>query len=168
MNIKLNIEKNMKDFQILEDNVVLIKGVKPKWYSQQVRFFYDNRTYEIKKKSFWSSGFQILQSGSLIGDIPFSWKNGHHIHLHQTNKKYWIKSTKKGSAWSSDKIYSLLEDGVKSIVAIHYSWKKWKENIEIEILENNYYSYELIIYALFLMRQKQQAESAGSTMMVGG
>lgn len=167
MNIKLNIEKNMKDFQILEDNVVLIKGVKPKWYSQQVRFFYDNRTYEIKKKSFWSSGFQILQSGSLIGDIPFSWKNGHHIHLHQTNKKYWIKSTKKGSAWSSDKIYSLLEDGVQSIVAIHYSWKKWKPDIEIEILDNNA-SYELIIYALFLMRQKQQAESAGSTMMVGG
>lgn len=168
MNIKLNIEKNMKDFQILEDNVVLIKGVKPKWYSQQVRFFYDNRTYEIKKKSFWSSGFQILQSGSLIGDIPFSWKNGHHIHLHQTNKKYWIKSTKKGSAWSSDKIYSLLEDGVKSIVAIHYSWKKWKENIEIEILENNDDSYELIIYGLFLMRQKQQAESAAHHGGYGG
>ncbi len=49
MNIKLNIEKNNKDFQILEDNEVLIRGVKPKWYSQQIRFFYDNRTYEIKK-----------------------------------------------------------------------------------------------------------------------
>ena len=71
MNIKLNIEKNNKDFQILEDNEVLIRGVKPKWYSQQIRFFYDNRTYEIKKKSFWSSRFQIFQSGSLIGIYHF-------------------------------------------------------------------------------------------------
>jgi len=160
MNIKLNIEKNNKDFQILEDNEVIIKGVKPKWYSQQIRFFYNNRTYEIKKKSFWSSRFQILQSGSLIGDIPFNWKTGHHINLHQTNKKYWIKSTSK-SMWKSDKTYSLLEEGVKSIIAIHYSWKKWKENIEIEILDNNV-DYELIIYGLFLMRQQQQGEAAAA------
>tara|TARA_B100001540_G_scaffold306870_1_gene319477 strand:+ start:266 stop:769 length:504 start_codon:yes stop_codon:yes gene_type:complete len=167
MNIKLNIEKNNKDFQILEDNEVLIRGVKPKWYSQQIRFFYDNRTYEIKKKSFWSSRFQIFQSGSLIGDIPYSWKNGHHIHLHQTNKKYWIKSTSKGM-WTSDKTYSLLEDGIKSIIAIHYSWKKWRENIEIEIIDNNV-NYELIVYGLFLMRKKQTEESAaGSGGYVGG
>ena len=167
MNIKLNIEKNNKDFQILEDNEVLIRGVKPKWYSQQIRFFYDNRTYEIKKQSFWSSRFQILQSGSLIGDIPYSWKNGHHIHLHQTNKKYWIKSISKGM-WTSDKTYSLLEDGIKSVIAIHYSWKKWKENIEIEIIDNNI-NYELIVYGLFLMRKKQSEESAaGSGGFVGG
>ena len=167
MNIKLNIEKNNKDFQILKDNEVLIRGVKPKWYSQQIRFFYDNRTYEIKKQSFWSSRFQILQSGSLIGDIPYSWKNGHHIHLHQTNKKYWIKSTSKGM-WTSDKTYSLLEDGIKSIIAIHYSWKKWRENIEIEIIDNNV-NYELIVYGLFLMRKKQTEESAaGSGGYVGG
>ena len=168
MNIRLNIEKNNKDFQILEDNEVIIKGVKPKWYSQGIRFFYNNRTYEIKKKSFWSSSFQILQSGSLIGEIPFSWKNGHHIHIHQTNKKYWIRGIRTGGMLSSNKTYDLLEDGVKSIIAIHYSWKKWKENIEIEILENNDDSYELIIYGLFLMRQQQQGEAAGSTVFVGG
>ncbi len=39
MNIKLNIEKNNKDFQILKDNEVLIRGVKPKWYSQQIRLY---------------------------------------------------------------------------------------------------------------------------------
>ena len=168
MNIKVNIEKNNKDFQILEDSEVVIKGLRPKWYSQGIRFFYNNRTYEIKKKSFWSRSFQILQSGSLIGEIPFSWKNGHYIHIHQTNKKYWINAIRKGGIFSSVKTYSLLEDGVKSIIAIHYSWKKWKENIEIEILENNDYSYELIIYALFLMRQKQQAESAAAHGGYGG
>ena len=168
MNIRLNIEKNNKDFQILEDNEVIIKGVKPKWYSQGIRFFYNNRTYEIKKKSFWSSGFQILQSGSLIGEIPFNWKNGHHIYIHQTNKKYWIRGIRTGGMLSSNKTYDLLEDGVKSIIAIHYSWKKLKEDIEIEILENNDDSYELIIYGLFLMRQQQQGEAAGSTVFIGG
>ena len=167
MNIRLNIEKNNKDFQILEDNEIIIKGVKPKWYSQGIRFFYNNRTYEIKKKSFWSSSFQILQSGSLIGGIPFSWKNGHHIHIHQTNKKYWIKGIRTGGMLSSNKTYDLLEDGVKSIIAIHYSWKKLKEDIEIEILDNNI-DYDLIIYGLFLMRQQQQGEAAGSTVFIGG
>tara|TARA_B100001250_G_scaffold208290_1_gene178805 strand:- start:541 stop:1047 length:507 start_codon:yes stop_codon:yes gene_type:complete len=168
MNIKVNIEKNNKDFQILEDNEVVIKGLKPKWYSQQIIFFYNNKTYEIKKKSFWSHSHQILQSGSLIGEIPFSWKNGFdHIHIRQTNKKYWIRAVRTGGMFSSNKTYGLLEDGVKQIIAIHYSWKKWKENIEIEILENKDFSYELIIYGLFLMRQKQQAESSAVAGVYG-
>jgi len=170
MNIKVNIEKNNKDFQILKDNEVIIKGVKPKWYSQQIRFFYNNRTYEIKKKSFWSSEHIILQSGSLIGSIPFNWKKGHYIELDEQNgvkKQYWLGEKKKGGTFSSDTIYTLLEGGTKSILEIHYSWKKWKEHMEIEILDKNDDSYELLIYALFLMRQKQQA-AASATTFVGG
>ena len=170
MNIKVNIEKNNKDFQILEDNQVIIKGVKPKWYSQQIRFFYNNKTYEIKKKSFWSTGHIILQGGSLIGSIPFNWKKGHYIELDEQNevkKQYWLGEKKKGGTFSSDTIYTLLEGGTKSILEIHYSWKKWKEHMEIEILDKNDDSYELLIYALFLMRQKQEA-AASATTFVGG
>ena len=171
MNIKVNIEKNNKDFQILEDSQVIIKGVKPKWYSQQIRFFYNNMTYEIKKKSFWSSGHIILRSGSLIGSIPFNWKKGHYIELDEHNevkKQYWLGEKKKGgTSFDSDTIYTLLEGGTKSILEIHYSWKKWKEHMEIEILDKNDDSYKLLIYALFLMRQKQQAE-ASATTFVGG
>ena len=171
MNIKVNIEKNNKDFQILEDNEVIIKGIKPKWYSQQIRFFYNNMTYEIKKKRFWSSGHIILRSGSLIGSIPFNWKKGHYIELDEHNevkKQYWLGEKKKGgTSFDSDTIYTLLEGGTKSILEIHYSWKKWKEHMEIEILDKNDDSYELLIYALFLMRQKQQAE-ASATTFVGG
>ena len=171
MNIKVNIEKNNKDFQILQDNEVIIKGVKPKWYSQHIRFFYNNKTYEIKKKSFWSSGYIILRSGSLIGSIPFNWKKGHYIELDEHNevkKQYWLGEKKKGgTSFDSDTIYTLLEGGTKSILEIHYSWKKWKEHMEIEILDKNDDSYKLLIYALFLMRQKQQAE-ASATTFVGG
>ena len=171
MNIKVNIEKNNKDFQILEDNQVIIKGVKPKWYSQQIRFFYNNMTYEIKKKSFWSTGHIILRSGSLIGSIPFNWKKGHYIELDEHNevkKQYWLGEKKKGgTSFDSDTIYTLLEGGTKSILEIHYSWKKWKEHMEIEILDKNDDSYELLIYALYLMRQQQQA-AAASVPIVGG
>ena len=170
MNIKVNIEKNNKDFQILEDNQVIIKGVKPKWYSQQIRFFYNNMTYEIKKKSFWSTGHIILRSGSLIGSIPFNWKKGHSIKLDEQNgvkKQYWLGEKKKGGTFSSNKIYTLIDGGTKSILEIHYSWKKWKEHMEIEILDKNDDSYELLIYALYLMRQQQQA-AAASVPIVGG
>ena len=171
MNIKVNIEKNNKDFQILEDNEVIIKGIKPKWYSQQIRFFYNNMTYEIKKKSFWSTGHIILRSGSLIGSIPFNWKKGHYIELDEHNevkKQYWLGEKKKGgTSFDSDTIYTLLEGGTKSILEIHYSWKKWKEHMEIEILDKNDDSYKLLIYALFLMRQKQQAGES-TPIFVGG
>jgi len=167
MNIKVNIEKNNKDFQILEDNEVIIKGIKPKWYSQQIRFFYNNKTYEIKKKNFWSTGHIILQGGSLIGSIPFNWKKGHYIELNEHNevkKQYWLGEKKKGGIFSSDTIFTLLEGGTKSILEIHYSWKKWKEHMEIEILDKNDDSYKLLIYALFLMRQKQQAAASGTVV----
>ena len=53
---------------------------------------------------------------------------------------------------------------------LYYDLKftKWKENIEVEILEKDDYSYELIMYAYFLMRLKQQAESAAASGPVGG
>ena len=168
MNIKVNIHKNQKNFDILENNEVVIKALRPKWYSQQIRFFLNNRTYEIKKKSFWGSSYIITMSGNLIGAIPFDWKKGHYIDLYQGKKQYWIKSTRNGGIFSSSKVHSLLEGGVKSIIEIHYSWKKWKENIEVEILEKDDYSYELIMYAYFLMRLKQQAESTAASGTVGG
>ena len=59
MNIKVNIHKNQKNFDILENNEVVIKALRPKWYSQQITFFLNNRTYEIKKKSFWGSSYNI-------------------------------------------------------------------------------------------------------------
>ena len=77
------------------------------------------------------------------------------------------RKKKGGTSFDSDTIYTLLEGGTKSILEIHYSWKKWKEHMEIEILDKNDDSYKLLIYALFLMRQKQQAGESATTF-VGG
>ena len=78
-----------------------------------------------------------------------------------------LKRKKKGGTFSSNKIYTLIDGGTKSILEIHYSWKKWKEHMEIDILDKNNDSYELLIYALYLMRQQQQA-AASATTFVGG
>jgi hypothetical protein len=39
MNYKVRIQKN-KDFQIIENNMPIIKGTRPKWYSNEILFFY--------------------------------------------------------------------------------------------------------------------------------
>ena len=38
MNYQVRIQKN-KDFQILENNLPIIKGTRPKWYSSLISFF---------------------------------------------------------------------------------------------------------------------------------
>ena len=53
--ISINIEKNLKDWQILEDNEVIIRAKRPKWYSSEIRFFFNGKTYQLKKKSVWKS-----------------------------------------------------------------------------------------------------------------
>ena len=42
--IKIEIAKNNKDFQLLENGVVVVKGQKPKWYSSEIQFRYNNKT----------------------------------------------------------------------------------------------------------------------------
>jgi hypothetical protein len=50
--IRFNFEKNYKDWQIIDDDETIIKTTKPKWYSSEVRLFYNGKTYQLKKKSF--------------------------------------------------------------------------------------------------------------------
>ncbi|MBT7851583.1 MAG: hypothetical protein HN714_08745 [Formosa sp.] len=67
--MQVETEKNYKKFQIIDGDKVLVKGIRPKWYSSEIRFFHNNKTYEIKKKKFWSTSFIVLESGRQIGDI---------------------------------------------------------------------------------------------------
>tara|TARA_Y100001935_G_scaffold189819_1_gene158052 strand:- start:1182 stop:1688 length:507 start_codon:yes stop_codon:yes gene_type:complete len=167
--IKVNIEKNNKDFQILENEEVLIRGIKPKWYSSQINFFFNNRTYQIKKKNFWSSSFNIFQGNKIIGVFNYKWKKGgYSLDLIDSKKSYSLSQSNKGGMWRIEKLYTLLEDGTKPVLTINYSYKKWKENIEIEKIDISDSSLDLIIYGLFIMRRLQAAESAASSPVVYG
>lgn len=166
MSIKIN-EKNWgKDFNISDSNEVVLKANKPKWYSNRIEFFYTNKKYqifEIKKKRGWSNSFNIFKSGTLIGEIPYSWKKGYPmVHMLPSNKKYEIKASKKGGVFSSDKIYRVFENEEKEIFAIHATYKKWKVQIDVEMVENNEVEYELILYAFYLMRLNKAIESANN------
>ena len=164
MSIKIN-EKNWgKDFNISDSNEVVLKAIKPKWYSNRIEFFYTNKKYqifEIKGKSSWSSTFNILKSGTLIGEIPYSWKRGYQmVHMLQSNTKYEIKASRKGGFFSSDKIYRVFENGDKEIFAIHATYKKWKVHLDVELIENNEVEYELIFYAFYFLRLKQASQKS--------
>ena len=162
--IKINFEKNNKDFQILENQEVLISGIKPKWYSSQLNFFYNSRTYQIKKKSFWSSSYNIFQGSKIVGVFNYKWKTGGYTLLMNDSKKtYSLTQSNTGGIWRIEKLYTLLEDGTKPVLTINYSFKKWKENIEIEKIDLSDSSLDLIIYALFMMRRLQTAESAAAS-----
>ena len=166
--IKVNIERNNKDFQIIENNEILIKGSKPKWYSSNLNFFFNSRTYQIKKKSFWSSSYHIHIGGRIIGEFNYKWKSGgYSLNLYESKKIFTLSQSNIGGMWRVERLYTLLEDGSKPILKINYSYKKWKESIEIERIEMNNSNSDLIIYALFIMRRLQTAESAAGAGSVG-
>ena len=127
MNYKVSVQKN-KDFQILENNMTILKGTKPKWYSNEILFFFNNRTFQIKKKSFWKSEHEITASGKKIENILIrSIKKpiGNFIQSYENNSfkdEYSMTSTSK-SIWSSEKTYSLFNKD-NEILKINYSWKK--------------------------------------------
>jgi hypothetical protein len=68
--------------------------------------------------------------------------------------------------FKSDRLYTLVNKDNQNILSIYYSRKKWKEVIEAEVVNKSTESYELLIYALYIMRLQQQAESSTSTTYV--
>tara|TARA_Y100000385_G_scaffold130568_1_gene135868 strand:- start:180 stop:719 length:540 start_codon:yes stop_codon:yes gene_type:complete len=171
MNYKVRIQKN-KDFQIIENNMPIIKGTRPKWYSNEILFFFNNRTFQIKKKSFWKSVHEITASGKKVGNILIrSIKKplGNFIQVYENNSlkdEYSMTSTSK-SMWSSEKTYSLFNKD-NEILKINYSlkkhsWIKYTEEISVDSINSQGDSPELIVYSLFLMRLIQRQEAAASS-----
>ena len=131
--IRVNIEKNNKDWQIIEDNEAVIKATRPKWYSSELRFFYNGKTYQLKKKNFWKSTIEILQGGQLIGSITNSFMTGYQVKINNTQKIYSLSQVNKGGMWKIEKEYTFNEIGPKPIFIIKYSKKNFrKEIIQIE------------------------------------
>lgn len=162
--MRVETEKNYKKFQIIDGDEVLIKGIRPKWYSSEIRFFHNNKTYEIKKKKFWSTSYVVIESGRQIGDICWSFKSGFKItYKHRSSHlQYWLKKEKVGKWYGSERDYTLCENGETPVLTIHYTLKKWKEHIEVEFKDSDNTDYVLLICALFSMKQQQLSENAAA------
>ena len=170
MDIEVIIEKNNKDFRLIKSGEVIIKGYKPSVFSSETRFFFNNATHVIKKKSFWSMSFNLSRGGVFRGMIKYNWKKGYSISIHDEtkNEKFYTMKAKASSGWfSSDRLYSLIDSDEKIILQIDYSTKKWKEHIKAELVDQNKDNYELLMYDLYLMRiyQSQSSGDAGASVM---
>lgn len=162
--IKVNIENNLKDWQILEDNEVIIRAKKPKWYSSEISFFFNGKTYQLKKKSFWKSTIDIFQGGQTVGSITHSYPTGYKVNINNTKKIYSLSQVNKGGMWRVEREYTFNELGPKPIFKINYSKKNFgKETIEINKVDLDSSNYDLIMYGLKLMRLTQASEAAAAS-----
>ena len=162
--IKVNIEKNLKDWQILEDKEVIIRAKRPKWYSSEISFFFNGKTYQLKKNSFWKSTIDIFQGGQTIGSITYSLSDGYQVNMNNSNKKYSLTQVNKGGMWKLEKEYTFNELGPKPIFKINYSKKNFgKEIIEISKVDLDSSNYDLLMYGLKLMRLTQASDAAAAS-----
>ena len=118
MNYKVRYQMGKKDFQILESNIPIIKGSRPSWFSSKIIFFYNNKTYEIQKISFWKSQYKVTAGGVEVAKIivksflekrPYS-KKGYFIQILENGRikeEYSVTKTTK-SMWSSATIYNVI------------------------------------------------------------
>jgi hypothetical protein len=166
MNYKVKYQMGKKDFQILENNIPIIKGSRPSWFSSKIIFFYNNKTYEIQKISFWKSQYKVTAGGVEVAKIIVKSLKGYFIQILEngiTKEEYSVTKTTK-SMWSSARIYTVLYKNSQILKIdykwLKYSWIRYTEDISIEVLDENRGGPNVIVYSLFLMRIIQQAEAA--------
>ena len=158
-----------KDFQILENNIPIVKGSRPSWFSSKIIFFYNNKTYEIQKISFWKSQFKVTAGGVDVAKIIVKSLKGYFIQILENGsvkEEYSVTKTTK-SMWSSARIYNLLYNNIEILKIdykwIKHSWIKYTEDISIEVLDEDRVGPAVIVYSLFLMRIIQQSEAAAAS-----
>ena len=164
--LKLEINTNGKSFQIIENGITKLKGQYPKWYSiGNLQFHYNNKTFNIKKKSFWGLNLLIEENGRSLGEVVFSFTKGREVHLKDGNSdlsKYTLKSKKTGKWYVNQRQYSLYKDNTFPILTIFHQVKGWRGNYKFEFIEKEKPNYVLLAIAFFLMNlSKADRASAG-------
>ena len=169
MNYKVKYQMGKKDFQILENNIPIIKGSRPSWFSSKIIFFYNNKTYEIQKISFWKSQYKVTAGGVEVAKIIVKSLKGYFIQILEngiTKEEYSVTKTTK-SMWSSARIYTVLYKNSQILKIdykwLKYSWIRYTEDISVEVLDENRGGPHVIVYSLFIMRIIQQAEAAAAS-----
>jgi len=164
--LKSEINRDGKNFQIIENGITKLKGQYPKWYSiRNLQFHYNNKTFNIKKKSFWGLNLLIEENGRSLGEVVFSFRNGREVHLKDENSKlskYTLKSKKTGKWYVNQRQYNLYKDNTFPILTIFHQVNNWKSNYKFEFIEKEKPNYVLLAIAFFLMiLSKADRASAG-------
>jgi len=79
--MKVKIKNYKKEYQIINHSEVILETRKPKWYSSEINFNYNDKQYEIKKSGFWNISHTIFEIERPIGKIDFSSMKGGVIRL---------------------------------------------------------------------------------------
>ena len=164
--LKSEINRDGKNFQIIENGITKLKGQYPKWYSiGNLQFHYNNKTFNIKKKSFWGLNLLIEENGRSLGEVVFSFTKGREVHLKDGNSKlskYTLKSKKTGKWYVNQRQYTLYKDNTFPILTIFHQVNNWKSNYKFEFIEKEKPNYVLLAIAFFLMNlSKADRASAG-------
>ena len=147
-----------KEYHIINDSEVILETRKPKWYSSEINFQYNNKLYEIKKSSFWSFSYNIFEFKRPIGKIDFL--GGCLIRLKSKNAKYndyTLKEESTGKWFSSEKRYVLNKKDLNSVLTIWNKyqsfWTKYQsyQNINVSFNDVNSTDYVLLVCTLFAM-----------------
>ena len=120
MDIEIIIEKNKKDFKVLKNNSVILKGSKPKRFTSETNFFFNNSSFKIKKKSFGVLQLIFSKGSGLRGEFVYNWKTGYTIIIYENNKevnKYVLASERPKGWYKSDTIYTLKDKDDKRVLS---------------------------------------------------
>ena len=169
--MKVKIINYNKEYQIINDSKVILETRKPKWYSSEINFYYNNKHYEIKKSGFWSSSRTILELERPIGKIDWSSMKGGVIRLKNKNatyNEYTLKKENVGKWYTSERRYVLNKKDLSPVLTIHYD-VNWLAVEDICVSFNDAPSPDFVLLAccLFLMRQQLSSENDTSALMVG-
>ena len=111
---------------------------------------------------------------TLVNALLYKYKN-----LCETNDPYHFKEkiddefqeyqlrSKRSKGWlSPDKVYTLTNKLNSPVLKINFSYKKfWKEEIHLEFIDKE--NYALMMCAMFIIRQRQDADGASSAFAAG-
>ena len=157
-----------KEFQIINRSEVVVKTIKPKWYSSEIKFYCNEKSYAIKKSSFWSSSYTIFEFEQAIGQIDWSFMKGNILRLNNNavSNEYTLKKENKGKWYTSERRYVLNKKCLTPVLTIHYDVKlDWRstENISASFNDESSTDYVLLVCALFLMRQQLSVEKSATS-----
>lgn len=157
-----------KEFQIINRSEVVVKTIKPKWYSSEIKFYCNEKSYAIKKSSFWSSSYTIFEFEQAIGQIDWSFMKGSILRLNNNavSNEFKLKKENIGKWYTSERRYVLNKKCLTPVLTIHYDVKlDWRstENISASFNDESSTDYVLLVSALFLMRQQLNVEKSATS-----